>query len=52
MIYIANTKAWIGIVASFRETVWTPRGAFDGGYFMINLWYQLGCLVDQGGVAN
>ena len=29
-----------------------PTGTFGSGDFMINLWYLLGWLVDQGGVVN
>ena len=27
-------------------------GAFDGSYSVSNLWYLLGCLVEQRGVVN
>ena len=42
----------VSVVALLRELVWSLRGASDVGCFVSNLWYLLGWLVDQGGVAN
>ena len=51
LIYIPNALALVSIIASLRELVWSLRGASDGGCFVSNLWYLLGCLVDLRGCS-
>ena len=51
LIYIANTQTQVGILVSSDRPYGAPTGTFGSGDLMINLWYLLGWLVDQG-VAN
>jgi len=38
----------VSVIASLRRLVWSLRGSSDGGYYLSNLWYLLGWLVDLG----